>query len=101
MERLPRGRRYRRICRRIYKEMERNGKKWKEVIVDIKEIIKDLKDRNIKKDSIIEEIFRHGKYYLNIYSDIESCEEVKEEDLEVLADEIIQHFDDAQSQINQ
>lgn len=72
-------------------------KKWKEVTVDIKGIIKDLKDKNIKKDSVIEEIFRHGKYYLNTYSDIESCEEVKEEDLEVLADEIIQHFNDAQS----
>lgn len=35
------------------------------VIVDIKEIIKDLKDRNIKKDSVIEEIFRHGNYYLS------------------------------------
>ena len=76
-------------------------KKQKEVTVDIKGIIKDLKDRNIKKDSVIEEIFRHGNYYLNTYSNIESCGEVREEDLEILADEIIQHFDDAQSQINQ
>lgn len=69
---------------------------YEEADIDIGGIIKDMKYRGISKDSIVDDIFMNSDYYLSNYSNMNSEGEVQDGDLEDLAEEVSNHFEEVQ-----
>lgn len=69
---------------------------YNEADIDIGGIIKDMKYRGISEDSIVDDIFINSDYYLSNYSNMDPDGEVQDEDLEDLAEEVSNHFEEVQ-----